>query len=314
MILVVNLNLAVDRHLRVKELRAGAVHRAEAATARAGGKGVNAARVLKTLGEPCVLAGFVGGAAGDFIAAGLADEGVDFRGAGVGGESRSCYVIGDESGEQTVVNEAGPAVSAHEWAGFAATFEGLLGSARVAVLTGSLPPGLPADAYAELVNAARARGVPAFLDCAGPALRRTLEAGPALVKVNHEEAAPLTGEAADDAGSLAQSARLLRSLGAGRAMVTAGASGAAFATEEGVHFYQPPAIEAVNGVGSGDAAMAGLAASFVRGADSAASGALAVAAGAANALHGFGRCTAAEIQSLLPLVTRDTLAAHEADR
>jgi tagatose 6-phosphate kinase len=314
LILVVNLNLAVDRSLLVKRLRAGAVHRAVSSAAQAGGKGVNVARVLKTLGEQHVLTGFVGGAAGDFITERLFEEGINFRPVRVAGESRTCYVIGEESGAQTVVNEPGPEISPAEWSSFIKTFETLLDAARLAVVTGSLPPGLPEDSYARLVRAAQVRHVPAFLDCAGEPLRRALTERPALVKVNREEAATLAGEVGGGPSSLARAALFLRGLGARRAVVTDGAAGAALAVEsagesggdnyEGAaeavgYLFKPPAVAAVNGVGSGDAAMAGLAAGFVRGMAVTDACALAVAAGAANALRGFGRCTAGEIEEAL---------------
>ncbi|HZG50508.1 MAG TPA: PfkB family carbohydrate kinase, partial [Pyrinomonadaceae bacterium] len=71
MILIVNLNLAVDHIVEVDELRAGEVQRSRGARRQAGGKGVNVARVLKTLGVPSLLLGFAGGRAGEFITAGL---------------------------------------------------------------------------------------------------------------------------------------------------------------------------------------------------------------------------------------------------
>src|SRR5262245_11265626 len=115
MILVVNLNLAVDYVLGVRGLVAGAVHRAETASRAAGGKGVNVARVLRALEEPCVVAGFLGGRAGDEIASWLADEGVELAATPIRGESRTCAILVDaETGRQTVVNEPGPSIAPDE--------------------------------------------------------------------------------------------------------------------------------------------------------------------------------------------------------
>ena len=64
------------------------------------------------------------------------------------------------------------------------------------VLSGSLPPGLPPAAYAELIAAATAAGVPAVLDTSGDALREGVAAGPAIVKPNLDELAALAGRSA----------------------------------------------------------------------------------------------------------------------
>ena len=62
------------------------------------------------------------------------------------------------------------------------------------MLSGSLPPGLPAAAYAELIAAAAAAGVPAVLDTSGDPLRDGVAAGPAIVKPNIDELAALAGD------------------------------------------------------------------------------------------------------------------------
>ncbi len=65
-----------------------------------------------------------------------------------------------------------------EWARFTRRYRELLGGARAVVLSGSLPPGVPADAYGVLVALARAAGVPALLDADGEALLAALPRGP----------------------------------------------------------------------------------------------------------------------------------------
>ncbi|MGH9323361.1 MAG: PfkB family carbohydrate kinase, partial [Vicinamibacteria bacterium] len=93
MILVVCPNLAVDVTLEIETLEPGSVHRAGKSRKQAGGKGVNLARALRSLGplgeEPLVL-GFVGGRTGDEIASGLAAEGIPSELVSFPGESRTC--------------------------------------------------------------------------------------------------------------------------------------------------------------------------------------------------------------------------------
>ncbi|MDQ1610763.1 MAG: tagatose 6-phosphate kinase [Pyrinomonadaceae bacterium] len=305
MILIVNLNLAVDHIVEVDDLRAGEVQRSRGARSAAGGKGVNVARVLKTLGERSLLLGFAGGHAGDLIESGLRAEQLASRCTRVRDESRTCLIINDRSRrEQTVINAPGAAVAEAEWRDFEATYARELPGAKLVVISGSLPPNLHADTYARLTTAARDAGRRVLLDCAAAPLRHALAARPFLVKINAAEAAEFEAtefEITDFSGA-ARAARRLCETGAENAMVTSGAQGALLDFAGVRYKFVAPRVRAVNSVGSGDAALAAFAAALRQGLTPQAAGALAVAAGAANALHGAGVCSADEIAELLPRV------------
>ncbi|HEX8456756.1 MAG TPA: 1-phosphofructokinase family hexose kinase [Pyrinomonadaceae bacterium] len=303
MILIVNLNLAVDHIVEVDELRAGTVQRSRGERQQAGGKGVNVARVLKTLGEPSLLLGFCGGRAGALIADGLRAESIEARLTRVEAESRTCLVVNDRGRrEQTVINAPGAHVADAELREFAETYTRALVDAELIILNGSLPPNLPADTYARLTNEATAAGKRVLLDCAGRPLRETLGARPFIVKINGAEAAQIVDAPVEDFDGATHAARHLRELGAQHAMITLGAEGALLDFAGARYKFTAPRVRALNSVGSGDAALAGLAAALRRGLNVEAAGALAVAAGAANALHGAGACSAEEIEDLRPRV------------
>ena len=62
MIITVTLNAAIDKSLSVPNFRLGRRHRTVEQTTMPGGKGVNVARTLKSLGQPVIATGFAGGA------------------------------------------------------------------------------------------------------------------------------------------------------------------------------------------------------------------------------------------------------------
>ncbi len=260
MILTVTLNAALDVTYSVDRLTPHASHRVDATHARAGGKGVNVARVLATLGHPVTVTGLAGGDTGQLIRADLRTAGLT---AGLGdelvtiaGESRrTVTVVSREDGDATVFNEAGPDVTAEEFAAFTARFAQLAGRASVVVLAGSLPPGLPEDAYGQLVSLARAAGAATVLDTSGPALLAALSAGPDLVKPNAAELAAVTGHPEVAAG-----AAELRALGARAVVVSSGPDGLQAITPHGSWRAAPPEHLAGNPTGAGDACVAGLAA------------------------------------------------------
>lgn len=256
MILTVTLNAALDVTYVVDALVPRASHRVDTVHERAGGKGINVARVLSALGVPAVVTGLAGGATGDRLrgelrAAGLRDELVP-----VAGESRrTLTVVSREDGDATVFNQSGPLVTTHEWESFTARYTRLLRDADVVVLSGSLPPGLPAGAYAQLITLAHAEGVVTVLDTSGPALREALAAGPDVVKPNADELAAVTGRQ-----DIAAAAADLRAMGAGAVVASQGPDGLYTITSLGTWRATPPERLTGNPTGAGDACVAALAA------------------------------------------------------
>jgi fructose-1-phosphate kinase PfkB-like protein len=79
MIVTVTPNLALDVTYEVPELRPGHAHRVRAVHSRAGGKGVNVARVLALLGHDVMVLGLAGGPTGDAVRADLDASGEPLR-------------------------------------------------------------------------------------------------------------------------------------------------------------------------------------------------------------------------------------------
>ena len=181
----VTLNLALDITYEVGTLVVGEAHRVGTVRQQAGGKGVNVARVAAVLGADVLALGFAGGATGDVVAADLDASGIGSLLTPIRGETRrSVAVVDTGAGDATVFNETGPAVSGDEWRALCDRMPW----ARLGVLvcSGSLPPGLPAHAYAELTAMARRYDVPAVVDTSGPALPAAAKSG-AVVRANASE-------------------------------------------------------------------------------------------------------------------------------
>jgi tagatose 6-phosphate kinase len=253
MFLAVTLNPALDVTYEVARFGPGTTHRVGRPRVRAGGKGVNVARVLHAVGETVHVLGFAGGQAGETVAGELTVAGLDATLVPVAEETRrTVAVVETATGVATLLNEPGPSVAAAEWRDFTGRFSGLAERARVVVLAGSLPPGLPADAYAVLIRAAGRR--PVLLDADGPALREGARAAPALVKPNGDELAAATGQSDPARGAAA-----LREMGAGAVVVSHGAAGMSAFAAAGAWWASSPEPIVGNPTGAGDAAVAALA-------------------------------------------------------
>ncbi|KJS60217.1 1-phosphofructokinase family hexose kinase [Streptomyces rubellomurinus] len=254
MILTVTLNTALDVTYRVDRLRPHGSNRVRAKAERAGGKGVNVARVLRALGREAVVTGFAGGTAGAALRRELAEAGLPERLLPIAGETRRTVAVVDESaGDTTLLLEPGPTVPAEDWERMLHHLGRLLPGAAAVVLSGSLPPGVPEDAYGRLVRLAHDHGVPAVVDADGAALRAALAAGPDLVKPNADELAAATG-LADPAAAAAA----LLDGGAAAVVASLGPDGLIASTPQGSWRARPPRPLAGNPTGAGDAAVAAL--------------------------------------------------------
>lgn len=261
MILTVTLNAALDVTYFVDEVTPHTTHRVQHTVERAGGKGINVARVLTTLGHPVLVTGLVGGTTGQLLRDGLRASGVTDALVSVRGESRrTVTVVCGRSGDATVFNESGPPVDPPSWTAFTRRFAELARRARVVVLAGSLPPSLPEDTYAGLLATARAAGAVTVLDTSGPALLAALDAHPDVIKPNAAEILDATGRS-----DLAQAAAELQANGARTVIASAGPEGLYALTPEGHHRVRPPALLRGNPTGAGDACVAAVAAGLAAG-------------------------------------------------
>ncbi len=261
MILTVTLNAAVDRTVAVPNFRLGRRHRAVESRTVAGGKGINVARALSLLGRPVIAAGFVGGPAGTRVLEQLHEESVLTDFTQIAAETRiNLAVIDPTSGDQTEINERGPAVSAEEVKRLFERIGYLAGGARICVLAGSLPPGAGDDLYARLIADLGRRGVPVVLDAEGEAMLAGVRAGASMVTPNEREAEELVGQEFADRSDIARGLHELVRLGASEAAITR-PDGCVAVVGEGAERrlleVHTESLEPVSTVGSGDAFLAG---------------------------------------------------------
>jgi tagatose 6-phosphate kinase len=267
MILTVTLNLALDVTYRVRGLVPETSVRVDEVRERAGGKGVNVARVLHELGVPVVVTGFVGGRTGDVVRADLAAAGLPDALVPIDGETRRTVAIVDDDGRVTILLEPGPVIDAGDWSRCLERYETAARDADAVAVSGSLPRGLPVDAYGELVARARALDRPVILDASGAAFAAALGGRPDLVKPNRDELFEATGGptpapgAPVDLDDVVARAGRLREAGAGAVVVSLGPDGLLAVTDDGALHAALPAGTTVTGnpTGAGDAAVAALA-------------------------------------------------------
>lgn len=264
MILTVTPNPALDLTWHTERLTPGETHRVATGASRAGGKGLNVARVLHAEGHDVLALATAGGTTGAEFAAELGASGVPHRLLPVESPTRrSVAVVDDARGQTSILNELGAPLSAADSAALRADAARLARTARAVAVCGSLPPGLGADDLGDLVADLVQAGTSVIVDTSGPGLLAAARAGAHALKPNREELASATGHADPLDG-----AHALLALGARLVTVSLGEEGLIVVCRAGapVHARLPRPLHG-NATGAGDAAVAAIAVALASGAD-----------------------------------------------
>ncbi len=268
-----------------------------------GGGGVNVARVVRELGGEAHAVYMAGGVSGPIFEGLLARTGVAGTCVPIAGDTRISHLVREHAtGHEFRFTPAGPTVSAAEWSACRAAIEGI--EADYLVLSGSLAPGMPADAYGQIVGDVKPRGVRVVVDTSGAALHWALEAGVHLVTPNRRELEHLLGRRARDERDEEDMAAML--VGDGRARMVAltlGPRGALLVTPELRLRLPAPEVATVSTVGAGDSFTAAMTLGLARGWPVERAFAFGIAAGAATAMTpGTELCHREEVERLFAVL------------
>ena len=260
-ILIVALNPSIDVEWRVDDVRWQEKNSIQSERRWAGGKGINVARWLQHLNASPRLLLPVGGRNGEELACGLKTERLNFKSIPLRAETRANIIVTTTAARQLRFNPAGPKLSGAEWKQFRKGFQRELVDAKLAVLSGSLAPGLPPDAYGQLIKLAEASGVECLLDCDGPPFAAAIRAKPYLVKPNLHELEQWRGKPLRSQAAIRAAASSLAELTQRWVLVSLGADGGVLLDAILEEHYEAaaPKQKAVNTVGAGDAMLAAIA-------------------------------------------------------
>lgn len=266
-ILTVTLNPALDLTTTVSRLEPQHKLRCSAPRYDPGGGGVNVSRVIAELDGQSVAFVATGGATGAMLEGMLAAAGVSGVYHPVSGETRTSFTVMEEqTGLHYRFVLPGPV---QDKATAEALLAGILaavpGEGAYLVLSGSLLPGLPPDFYGQVTRAAQARGAAVILDAHGEDLRLALDARPHIIRVNHIEAAELSGIADAEASAHVLSQSLIAQQRAEIVLVSLEEHGTLVTTADSQFEVHPPVVAVRSMVGAGDSFVGALTLALARG-------------------------------------------------
>ena len=265
-ILTLTINPALDRITTVDRLVFEDRAYIESTTEAAGGRGINAARVLTRFGATVIAITTSGKEVGRKFEQYLERDTFEKRIVKIRNGIRINLTISDRQGLSIKLNERGPVLTASEQEKVLKATESLLPGASWFMLCGSIPPSVDDHFYTKLIELASKHKVETLLDTDGDALLHGLEAGPTIVKPNQSEAERLMNTALITRSQLIEAVQRIKAQGAKSVVLSLGSRGAVAATSsEGVIEVTPPVVDARCPIGAGDAMSAAIVWSLERG-------------------------------------------------
>lgn len=266
-----------------------------------GGGGINVARVIHRLGGDATALFIGGGPTGERLRQLLERDGVASRVVCCEQWTReNVTVLEESSGHQFRFVMPGPDVTTSEWNAALELLREWEPAPPFVVASGTLPPGVPADGFAQVAQVIRQRGSKLVLDTSGPALSHGIRAGVYLVKPNLGELAELSGAKITSEEQMRDAARSIIERGWSEVVVVSlGAQGACLVTAEQCEQIIAPIVPALSRVGAGDSMVAGMVLALTRGRPLSEAVRFGAAAGAAAVMQaGTELCHRADVERL----------------
>lgn len=274
-----------------------------------GGNGINISQTLTRLNVPVKCSCIVAGHIGEFLLQLLQSELDELHHVSIDGESRINTTVMQRSPQGLYeVDGSGPEVSAAVLRDIEEHFLADCGGGY-GIMSGSVPPGVPEDTYGRLANKISTQGGRAVIDAYGSVLEKSLNTRPFLLRMSQYALEMYTRKklrTIDDVVSILRQLQQHHHLN--NICVTFGESGAVLLDNDNSYIATPPKTHTRSTVGSGDALLAGLVASYARGEESPTALKLGIACGTATTTHaGTGLCSRDEVDQLLEVLEVETL-------
>lgn len=249
-----------------------------------GGGGVNVARVVAELGERPDLLVMSGGATGEVFLDAVRQLPVNLHTIPIAGAIRVAFMVKEtETGQEYRFVPEGPVVSQEEY-GEALRFLAQA-TADYIIVSGSLPRGLPKDAYGQMARICAAKDTRFILDASGEALAEALKVGGLfMIKPSLDELEGIVGRSLDEKGAVAAAQELIGQGGVKYVCISMAREGALLVTDEGAIKVPSFAVPVGSTVGAGDSFVGGMVWALTNGYPLEDAFRLGVAAGAATVM------------------------------
>ena len=305
MLTVLCANPCIDKTLRLSEVIPGGTNRVEKTIRSVGGKGINVAASAKNLGLEVRCLYFSHGEGGSAVAEFLREKGIEGGSVPVSGRLRENIKIFEQNSKQlTEFNESGDPLTESDAKKMLALATEALKDSDIFVLSGSIPPGISAELYAEIIAQANFCGVRTILDTDGEAMFQGIRAVPFFMKPNKAELGRVFGRPLSSSGEVALAAKRLLDEGIAYVCASMGGDGALLACRDGIFLCDALDVPVKGTVGTGDSMVAGICKALIEGGEPDKILIYGCAAAHASVIHeGTAPCTKADFEKFIPELT-----------
>ncbi len=302
----IDLSTSVDRIVPVRKLRCAPARRDP------GGGGVNVARVINRFGGNVEAVLPVGGFTGQLLRRLIADEGIPNRVIVAEAETREDFSVSELSAaHQYRFVLPGLPLREAEWRGCLDALAASTPRPNFVVGSGSLPPGVPDDFYAQAAAITRKFGAKFVVDASGTPLAAAIEHGVYMIKPNLRELRDLIGLELLKQNDWIIAAR--EYITAGKVEVVAlslGHLGALLVTRDRAWRARALSIKPVSAVGAGDSFLGAMIFSLAKGNSLADAFRLGMAAGSSALINeGTELCRPEDAYRLYAAVTIESVGS-----
>lgn len=256
MILAICPNPSIDCTIELDGLNVGKLNRINNKMETYSGKGLNVAKAVARLQKKSFATGFMFDEHKSMFENALNTEGVGFDFVYSQGGARVNYKIIDKRSMLTELNDKGTEVSREKQLELIDKVRALSKTCSVATISGSLPKGVSADFYGEVVSAI-SNNVKIIVDAEAENTLSALETGRVyMVKPNLNEFEKFTGATVHTKKDMINASRKYLKYGVKYVLLSIGSDGALL-TDGINHYFCKSASVAVNStVGAGDCMVA----------------------------------------------------------
>jgi len=225
------------------------------------GKGLNIARVFRTLGfEDYVCLNILGGDVGKIISSKCREENLKTVEFWIEDENRiNTAVVYEYEKKMVMINEPGPFIKKREIEEFISFITFSLIPESTVVISGSAPRGFGTKDMSKVAQLIKEKSCRLMVDISGEWLKELVKYEPEMVKVNAEEL-KIAFELEDI--SLTQLNKLRKTFNIEVLCITKGKEGSTILSEEAIFHVKPKIVYSDFSVGSGDSFFAGYLYSF----------------------------------------------------
>lgn len=254
----ITLNPAYDLVGLSNPIELGEVNRVKTAGFHAAGKGINVAKVLKSLGVDVTVGGFLGKENQDGFQQEFSDSGIANRFQMVEGRTRINVKLTEPNGKVTDFNFSGFEITKQDWTRFVNDTLSWAGQFDMICVSGSVPPSVDLNDFTAWMTRLRSECMCLIFDSSRDAFVAGLKASPWLVKPNHHELEIWAGKPLPELSDVVQAAQALRQQGIAHVVISLGEQGAMWVNASGAWMAKPPKCNVVSTVGAGDSMVGGL--------------------------------------------------------